>query len=56
MMTNSKPGISKAKKNDLITLLNERQIPSSYRDYFDSLPVNGNSSDNEAVDTSEEEN
>ena len=56
VMTNSKPGISKAKKNDLIALLDDRQIPPSYRDYFVSLPVNGNSSDNEAVDSSEEEN
>ena len=51
----SRPGVSKAKKSDLISLCNEQQIPSSYRSYFESLPIHGNNSGDDAGGETTEE-
>ena len=34
-----RPGISEAKKLDLIALCNSGQIPAGYRDFYNTLPV-----------------
>ena len=36
-----KPGIPELKKRDLISLCESQQIPSTYHDFYSSLPVGG---------------
>lgn len=42
-----KPGISEAKKRDLMALCHSGQIPAGYRNFYDSLPVGSEVNDDE---------